>query len=279
MSVTLDRAGIFKARPLSWAVRTFDNSQAVAVNMKFSIVAQLDGAEWVSWADCEEHVVYGSFFVIKKDGTINTQAVENLYAAIGWEGDLRQVAASPVPERIVQITVKAEEYQGKTQYKVAWINPEDYTPTPQGASEDDVSKLQARFGGLLRAAAAGAKRATPAKPANGASKPPPSQPAAAGVGGPRGTLTGTLTNATPTAPNPISGKPEPVDDVPLKGDPPAFDRERTIAGLLEPKARPRVKTAAAVLGYTIAKESDVENMTDAQLMTLSEKVFDDALPF
>ncbi len=257
MSVALTRDGIFKARPLSWAVRTYENSQAVAVNMKFSILSQLDGTEWVSWAECEEHVVYGAFFVVKKDGTVNTQAVENLYAALGWEGDLRQVGASPVPDRVVQITVKNEPYQGKDQWKVGWINPEDYTPQPQGASEEDVGRLQARFGSLLRAAAAGAKMAA-AKPASGTSKrPPPS---------------------TPSAPaNPISGAP--MADVPVKGDALAFDRAGCVAGLLEESIRSRVKQVASMQDVTVTKASDLERLTDEQLMRLRDAVFDASIPF
>ena len=42
----LDRAGIFRARPLSWRMRNSrDSSQAVAVSMEFLILEQLDESE------------------------------------------------------------------------------------------------------------------------------------------------------------------------------------------------------------------------------------------
>ena len=73
----LDRPGIFKAVPTAWKIRSYD-SGAVAVSIQFLINAQLDGNEWVSWAEAEEHTVYGEFFVIKKDGTINQTIVTQL---------------------------------------------------------------------------------------------------------------------------------------------------------------------------------------------------------
>jgi hypothetical protein len=75
---------------------------------------------------------------------------------------------------VVQITVKEEEYQGKKRLKVSWVNPGDYSPRPEAASDGDVARLQVRFGSLLRAAAAVATKKAPAKPAP--AKPPAPAP-------------------------------------------------------------------------------------------------------
>ena len=107
----LDRPGIFKARLLNWAVRTAD-SGAVAVAAEYLILAQLDGSEWIDWSGAEEHSVFGDTYVVKKDGTVHTSGVEQLVAALGWNGDLRSVVGRP-PDVVVQVTVKEEEYQGK----------------------------------------------------------------------------------------------------------------------------------------------------------------------
>ncbi len=165
--MNLEREGIFKARILAWSVREAD-SGAVSVNLRLLILAELEGTAWQSWEGFEEHAVYGDFYVVKKDGTVNTAAVEQLAAAIGWDGNLGSILGAP-PDKVVQVTVKADTYKDVTRYKAAWINPEDYTPTPQGESEGDVKKLQARFGSLLRAAAQGSKKTAP--PAKKAAPP------------------------------------------------------------------------------------------------------------
>src|SRR3972149_5699232 len=155
-----DRAGIFKARVLRWHVRTSQQSQSLAVSMEFQVAAQLDSTNWVDWSEYEDYCVFGDFWVVGKDGAINTQGVENLVLAIGWDGDLLSVTGAP-PDVVVQITVKEEVYNGQTSYKAAWINPEDFTPMPQEASAEEVSQLQRRFGPLLRAAATAMKGTKP----------------------------------------------------------------------------------------------------------------------
>lgn len=174
MTAALDREGIFKAKAVKWAVRKAE-SGAVSVNMQFLILAQLDGDEWNSWEQVQDHFCYGDFYVIKKDGKINGTAVEQLVAALGWDGDLRSVVGE-APNVVVQITVKADEYKGVTRYKASWINPEDFTPGAFGESDEDVKQLQARYGSLLRAAAAGAAGAKPATKAAPAAAPKPKAP-------------------------------------------------------------------------------------------------------
>ncbi len=160
----LDRSGIFRARPLSWSVRTSETSQAVALSIEFLILAQLDGSNWASWTEYEEHRVFGDFYVIKRDGSVNQKMVDQLVSSLGWSGDLRQVGQA-APDVTVQITVKEDAYNGQVRFKADWINPGDYVPQPGSASEGELGTLQARFGSLLRAAATGAARGVPAKPA------------------------------------------------------------------------------------------------------------------
>jgi hypothetical protein len=171
----LDRPGIFKARLLNWAVRTAE-SGAVAITAEYLILSQLDGSEWIDWSGAEEHSVFGDTYVVKKDGTVHTSGVEQLVAALGWNGDLRSVVGRP-PDVVVQVTVKDEEYQGKKRLKVAWVNPGDYTPRPETASDSDVAKLQVRFGSLLRAAASVATKKAPAKAPAATQATPASAPA------------------------------------------------------------------------------------------------------
>lgn len=174
----LDREGIFKALPVSWCVKTSEKTASVAISIQFAILAQLNGNEWDDWGGYAEHQCLGDFYIVKRDGSVNQGPVEQLAASLGWTGDLRVVAAEPPPQTIVQITVKADTYEGKTRYRAEWINPGDYIPQAAGASAESVGQLQTQFGSLLRAAAAGAlagrkdqKLAPPAP-----TTPPPSGP-------------------------------------------------------------------------------------------------------
>jgi hypothetical protein len=176
MSIKLDREGIFMARAIGWQVRTFDSSQAVAVNIEFQILGQLnDAGGWDDWREYEEHTVYGMFFVLKKDGTVNTTTIEQLARSLGWNGDLYTIGDDSPPRVPVQITVKAEEYKSSLIYKASWINPKDFKPQPIGASNQQVADLNARFGSLLRAAAAAALSPKTEKPVSPGSLLQPTQ--------------------------------------------------------------------------------------------------------
>lgn len=174
MSRSLDRAGIFKAIPFSWDVRKAE-SGAVGISIGFLVTHQLDDAnEWVDWSEYEDHHCYGDWWVVKKDGTVNQAPVDQLAQSLGWDGNLATVSHSDAPDRVVQITVKEDTYNNQTRYRAQWMNPEDYTPTSGGASEEDVKVLQSRFGSLLRAAAAGSATAAASSAAKAAApKPPP----------------------------------------------------------------------------------------------------------
>ena len=157
----LDRKGIFKARLLGWKVLDA-KSGAVAVSCEFQVLSQWDGAGgWSDWSEYEEHRCFGNWWVVKKGGQINTGAVEQLTESLGWDGDLQSILATP-PDSTVQITVKADEYNGQTRFKAAWMNPENYEPQQPGADKEKVTQLQNRFGSLLRAAAASEAGATAA---------------------------------------------------------------------------------------------------------------------
>jgi hypothetical protein len=171
MSRALDREGIFKAVPFKWDVQKAQ-SGAVAVSMGFEIKAQLDGSEWIDWSEYDAHHVYGSWWVVKRDGSVNQPAVEQLASCLGWTGRLSDVGGD-APEIVVQITVKEETFEGKTRIKATWMNPEDYVPEGIGASDDEVREIEARFGSLLRAAASGAAKAKPKEPPPPQEGPPP----------------------------------------------------------------------------------------------------------
>ena len=159
----IDREGIFRAIPREWWVRTTDNSRAVAVSIDSEIIEQFNGTGWDDWSQYEQYTAIGDWWVIGKDGGVNVTAIEQLASSLGWAGTLDSVRGAPA--RVIgQLTVKADTYDGKTRYRAAWMNPGDFTPR-SGASSEEVVKLSAQFGSLLRAAAAGAARTAKPIPA------------------------------------------------------------------------------------------------------------------
>jgi hypothetical protein len=172
---------MFKCRPTSWGVKEAE-SGAVAIAFGFVVVEAKDGDKWESWAEFEEHYFYGDWWIVKKDGTINDNAVQQLVECLGWSGNIGSVTGNP-PERIVQVQVKPDVYNGVTRYKGSWMYPEDHTGGSGGVESADPAKvkdLQGRFGALLRASAAAAAPVGAKPPA------PKPAPAKAAPKGPKG---------------------------------------------------------------------------------------------
>lgn len=157
MSNWIDREGIFMAQPTQWRVRTFEGSQAMAVEIDFKILGMLnDEGGWDDWRDYAETTCRGRWFLTKKDGTVNSSAVDQLAVALGWDGNLLSISDAGPPPRACQINVRSDEYRGETRYNATWMNHKFFKPTPTGAPADEVNELQGRFGSLFRAAAASA---------------------------------------------------------------------------------------------------------------------------
>ncbi len=203
--IRLEQDGIFKAKPLSWNIVTSETTKSVGININFKILASLDGETWVSWAEAEDHNVYGTYYVVGREGKVNMKACEQLVGSMGWDGNLDSVAG-PVPDCVVQIKVERDEYNGKVTYKAGWMNEENYVPT-FGASADDVANLNKSYGSLLRGAAASIAKAKPkaaAPPAAPATPPAESKP-----------VEPPATPAGPTSGVTDAGKPYDVDDPPF----------------------------------------------------------------
>lgn len=230
--VDLDREGIFKATPFVWKIQTSDRSQSVGLNIGFLILSQLDGDEWVSWAEADPHRVYGTFYVVGRDGKILSDKVKKLAEALGWRGDLESVERGGPPDRVVQITVKENLYEGKTTYRADWIEPENFVPKGRGADSAEVGALSQRFGSLLRAAAAAVapkpgtkpptKGAATAQPANGAKPAQSASRAAPPAAAPSkpSSVQAALEKPAPTPPHDDRTEGQFDDDIPSDAQPP-----------------------------------------------------------
>lgn len=191
----LEQEGTFRAVATAWSLgKPKEGSQAVPVVIDFTVTAKLDddgdSRVWTDWSGYEDQTIEGRFYVVGKDGAPNAANVERLARCLGWTPDALDSAP---PGTVVQIEVKADEYNGRTTLKVQWLNPADYVPTAPTQSPAEVRAFKARFGSQMRAIAAAAVKDSGAK----AGAPPPARKPA-------------------PAPGPVAG--EPGSDVQLGPD-------------------------------------------------------------
>jgi hypothetical protein len=153
----LDRTGVFKARPVAMGLQNAKESNAIAVWIEFQVTAQQEGDAWTDWGGYEDQSIVGYFYIVKKDGSVNTRVVENLAEVIDWDGNPETIGGDP-PDIPVQITVAEDTYNGKTSLKVQWLNPVDYQGSIVSATPEQVKQISAQFGSLLRAAAGAVRK-------------------------------------------------------------------------------------------------------------------------
>ena len=168
----LDFTGRFQVQPLEWWLRESAGG-AVGVSIVFLVIAcwephadDPNGAPaWQDWSEYGPYRTGGTFWVVKKDGSVNQSGVDQLKAVFGWDGNIGQFYQA-VPEGVkAQIDVTLEEFKGQQSYRANWLYPFD-APVGGGAgmaSEEKGREINNRFGSLLRAAASGGTG--PAKPA------------------------------------------------------------------------------------------------------------------
>ena len=177
MSLECDRAGIF--RGIITECGLFEaESGAKAINITASLdeTWNPDEKQWEEWRKYEM-VAKGAIWVIKKDGTVNTKAVESAMQFAGWGGSLEDAAegifgGAATPCQFVVNEEKPNEYHKETQYRIAFLNEYDRTPGAAGNVTPERAKaLQTQYGAQFRALAGNAVRNTP-PPANRKLKPP-----------------------------------------------------------------------------------------------------------
>lgn len=185
-----DRDGRFRAYPVEWGVDETGPNKLVTFTCRWRIV-QWYGDKDQEWYDftAENSEITSYTYLQKRDGGVNTTGVEQLQAALGWDGrDLEALANTNWAETGCSIVTAWDTYQGKTKLKVQWVDNWDPTSGPGGGvAKADSAKLktmQASFGGQLRAT-------TPAQAAPVAGKiepeakpkpAPPPPPQATGTG-------------------------------------------------------------------------------------------------
>lgn len=179
MGVEVDRAGVFRGQIVEYWIVTAKESQSVAVGVQASLTEYWDEGQkgWVDWSPYDVFAS-GRIWVIKKDGTPNQRAVENLVQIASWDGSFTSIHSKTWEPMRCVFVIKAKEYQGQTTYEIDQLRDHDADPEKVGTftlDDETIRKLQAQHGSALRAVASSVKRNGQAAPAG---KPAAPRPAA-----------------------------------------------------------------------------------------------------
>ncbi len=162
-----NREGLFHAYPVEVGVdETGPNNLATCI-IKFCLFEELTGSEWRPCTD-EDLDITGYFYLEKRDGALNSVALDALKAALGWDGrDPFWLQDTDLAQHPVQVKLGYEEYNGKRRLKVQFLNP--YGSSGGGvtkADENTRQSIKTRLGSKFRAMAgpAPAQTSAPAKP-------------------------------------------------------------------------------------------------------------------
>ena len=177
MATQLNREGIFLARPTAWSIQSKQDgsTQSAALMIHYRVEYELaaDG-NWNEVPPDTETV--GMHNVIKADGTINQGAVERLKKVLGWSALFGDVVGTSPPDLRVRVDVKRNDYQGKTSWRVEWLNAEsDPIGGKGGLDETGARNLDAKYGHLMRAVGGQQRpggKAPPPPPSKGAGNSP-----------------------------------------------------------------------------------------------------------
>lgn len=178
--------GTFRLFPVAWTIEPSpkETSQAVAIAFKFAVRSKWhpDVKSWSEdWAP--GYYVEGRVYVIKADGTLSKANVKNLQDLGLWSGDFDDIAEGPPASVIIHGDVESSEWEGKTRWRVNWMNPDADEPKGKaGFSPPDpevLSTLRKRFRSQIKALSGGDAGQVAAPPAAPAAVPPaaPSAPA------------------------------------------------------------------------------------------------------
>jgi hypothetical protein len=169
-----DRDGTFRGVIVEYGLKDFQSgSTAVKYRAELSEMYNFETEQWMPWEEYQMEV-YGDQFVVKKDGKLNTNGVNALMNHAGWNGSFDAIHNNRWRPTPCQFKVTAEEYQGKTYYKVAFINGFDDVPGGSMPSLDEkrVKQLDETFTKQLRALGGNQARNEVAPPAGSRPAPP-----------------------------------------------------------------------------------------------------------
>src|SRR3990167_2344707 len=178
MSEQADRTGTFRGDIIEYGLRR-EKSGSVGIGVKVALKEMWDESAdppgWIPWDYDQE--AFGTIYVIKKDGHLHETGFGPLVEHANWDGDFDSINNATWKPLPVQFTLEANEYQGKTTYRVGFVNGWNDTPG-NGLGKCDaatVNELKTKYGSTMRAFASTVRAASAPKPA-GKPPAPPARP-------------------------------------------------------------------------------------------------------
>ena len=166
-----DREGRFRAHVMDVGVNETGPNKLCTIVLRFALIEEYANGEWRN-IESEELDAVAYCYVEKRDGSLNDFQVEALKEAFGWPGIDPFWFEENKELPPVQVTLQAEEYNGKERIKVQFINSYDSEPGGITHADADTRRaMLARLGHKLRAHSGG--KPAPAPKATGAPTPPP----------------------------------------------------------------------------------------------------------
>jgi hypothetical protein len=146
----VEKKGIYRARPIVSAVEEKE-SGTVFFNGSFRCTEILNSDGWHP-LDGDQNII-ARFNLIQKNGQPNEINVRALKDSLGWDGlSFSNLQREDWNGTECQLVIDEEEYEGKKQLKVQYINPRDYKPGKlEKADTQVIQSLDSKYGSLLRA--------------------------------------------------------------------------------------------------------------------------------
>lgn len=175
MTTPMDREGTARIQIIDYTMREFA-SGSVCISLRANVTGFWDNDQWQDWREYGV-TVEGDVFIINKQGQLLDRAVQSLINHAGWDGDFRSANDGSWKPTPCQCTIKANEFNGITSYKINFINSYDQDPARGGGlTPEKARELANKFGPAMRALAGNVQRNAP--PPDAAKPIAPSRPAA-----------------------------------------------------------------------------------------------------
>lgn len=116
---------------------------------------------WESWKE-HDVIVYGDFYIVlsrEKGNKLNERQIESLVSFCGWDGTLSSINDGTWQPTPCRASVKANEWNNETFYKMSWLNDYESTPGGMGVLDDAaIKRIEAKHATAMRAIAGNAVR-------------------------------------------------------------------------------------------------------------------------
>ena len=165
-----NREGLFHAYPVAIGLGETRENKLLQAVIQYRLTEELGDQGFV---DCsgENLEITGYHCLEKKDHSLNEATISSLKAALSWDGRdpfWMQDNADVLAQQPVQVRLAFEEFNGKPNLKVQFLNPYGSQRGGVPRADDDLRRnVGVRLGSKFRALAGG----TPANPPKPAAKP------------------------------------------------------------------------------------------------------------